>query len=124
MSNNCRERTSRCFHLRVLSGVADPSSSLPRVKPKETPNTHSESLFQIYFFFFFLVWLSWVFSYDTWWCAGSGAVVCGLSCCKASGILVPQPGIKHVSPGLQGGFLTTGPPGKSLRNTLAFLFEL
>ena len=29
------------------------------------------------------------------------------------GILVPQPGIDPESPGLEGEFLTTGPPGKS-----------
>ena len=34
--------------------------------------------------------------------------------CKACGVLVPWPGIEPVSPALQGGFLTTGPPGKSL----------
>ena len=28
-------------------------------------------------------------------------------------ILAPRPGIKHLSSALQGGFLTTGPPGKS-----------
>ena len=39
----------------------------------------------------------------------------GLSSCgpKACGILVPQPGIKPTSSALEGGFLTTGPPGKS-----------
>ena len=36
-----------------------------------------------------------------------------LSCPVACGILVPQPGIKPMSPALQGRFLTTGPPGKS-----------
>ena len=30
----------------------------------------------------------------------------------ACGILVPGPEIKPMSPALQGGFLTTGPPGK------------
>ena len=40
----------------------------------------------------------------------------GLSCSSACGILVPQPRpmIELESPALQGGFLTTGPPGKSL----------
>ena len=37
-----------------------------------------------------------------------------LSCSEAGGIFVPQPGIKPMSPALQGRFLTTGPPGKSL----------
>ena len=36
-----------------------------------------------------------------------------LSCPVACGILVPQPGIKPMSPALQGRFLTTEPPGKS-----------
>ena len=30
------------------------------------------------------------------------------------GLLTPQPGIEPTSPALQGGFLITGPPGKSL----------
>ena len=41
-------------------------------------------------------------------------VVCGLSSSMACGILVPRPGIKPTSPALQGGFLTSGPPGKAL----------
>ena len=59
--------------------------------------------------FYFLFWLRWVlvvhphflgaarelFSYGMW-------------------DLVPQPGIKPTSLALEGGFLTTGPPGKSL----------
>ena len=36
-----------------------------------------------------------------------------LSCPAACGILVPGLGIEPVSPVLAGGFLTTGPPGKS-----------
>ena len=35
-------------------------------------------------------------------------------CSTACGILVPQPGIKPMSPALEGQFLATGPPGKSL----------
>ena len=31
----------------------------------------------------------------------------------ACGILVPQPGIEPVSPALEGGVSTTGPPGRS-----------
>ena len=45
--------------------------------------------------------------------AGSSIVVLGFSCPMACGILVPQPGIKLVSPQLQSRFLTTGPLGKS-----------
>ena len=40
-------------------------------------------------------------------------VVRGLSSSMACGILVHLPGIKPMSPALQGGFLTSGPPGKS-----------
>ena len=46
--------------------------------------------------------------------AGSVVAVPGLCCPVASGILIPQPGIKPVSPALEGRFLTTGPPGKFL----------
>ena len=45
---------------------------------------------------------------------GSVVAACGLSCPVACGILVPRPGIKPVSLALEGGFLTTEPPGKSL----------
>ena len=45
---------------------------------------------------------------------GSVVVVCGLSCPAACGILVPRPGIEPTSSALEGGVLTTGPPGKSL----------
>ena len=41
-------------------------------------------------------------------------VVRGLSSSMACGILVHLPGIKPMSPALQGGFLTSGPPGKAL----------
>ena len=45
---------------------------------------------------------------------GSVVVAQGLSCSAVCEILVPQPGIKPKSPELQGKFLTTGLPGKSL----------
>ena len=38
----------------------------------------------------------------------------GHGCSAACGILVPEPGIEPMSPALASGFLTTGPPGKSL----------
>ena len=38
----------------------------------------------------------------------------GFSCSKACEILIPQPGIEPMFPALQGRFLTTGLPGKSL----------
>ena len=47
------------------------------------------------------------------WHTGSLVVAHGLSCPEACGILVPRPGIEPASPALEGGFLTTGPPGKS-----------
>ena len=46
-------------------------------------------------------------------CQGSVAVAHGLSCPVACGIFVLGPGIKPMFPALAGGFLTTGPPGKS-----------
>ena len=43
------------------------------------------------------------------------------SCGKACGILVPQPGTEPASLALQGGLLTTGPPGKSCMLTFELL---
>ena len=45
--------------------------------------------------------------------ASSAVLVHGLNCPAACGILVPRPGIEPASPALEGGFFTTGPPGKS-----------
>ena len=47
-------------------------------------------------------------------CVGSVVAAHGLSCPMAGRILVARPGIERASPALEGGFLTTGPPGKSL----------
>ena len=53
-------------------------------------------------------------SCGTWTLAGTGSAVLthGLSCLVACEMLVPRPGIKLLSPALDGGFLTTGPPEK------------
>ena len=55
-------------------------------------------------------------------CASSVVVAQGLSCSAACGILVPQPVIEPMSPAMEGGFFTTGPPGKSL--CISFLLLL
>ena len=47
------------------------------------------------------------------WLMDSLVMVWGLSCSHTCRILVPWPGIEPTSLALQGGFLTTGPPGKS-----------
>ena len=47
------------------------------------------------------------------WCTDSLVAMCRLSCPVTCGILVPWPGIESASSALQGGFSTTGPPGKS-----------
>ena len=44
---------------------------------------------------------------------GSLVVACGHSCLVACGILAPHPEIEPTSSALEGGFLTTVPPGKS-----------
>ena len=49
---------------------------------------------------------------------GSVFVAHGLICPMVFGFLVPRPGIKPKFPALQGRFLTTGPPGKSLFSLL------
>ena len=85
----------------------------------------------------------WVFSLSLWRAGSMPRGLCslrhvgsvvearGLSCPTACGILVPRPRIKPASPALEGGFFTTGPPGKSpheeilirvaLRHTLRIL---
>ena len=40
-------------------------------------------------------------------------VVCGIPCSTARGVLFPRPGTEPNSSALQGGLLTSGPPGKS-----------
>ena len=56
--------------------------------------------------------------------AGSLVVARGRSCPVACVILVPQPGIEPTSPALEGGFLTTGPPGKSRNNLFILQFSV
>ena len=52
---------------------------------------------------------------DLWlWCADSLISAHRLRSSAACGIIVPQPWFEPLSPALQGRFLTTGPPGKSL----------
>ena len=55
-----------------------------------------------------------LFSCGMWALGHMGSVVAahGLSCPMACGILVPQPGIKPMSPALEGRFLTTELPRK------------
>ena len=51
-------------------------------------------------------------------CTGLSSCGAWLSCPAACWILVTRPGIKPVSLALEGGFITTGPAGKSLSLTL------
>ena len=62
-----------------------------------------------------VVVVHWFSSCGMWALEHVGSVVAAhrLSCPTACGILVPPPGIEPASPALEGGFLTTGPPGKS-----------
>ena len=46
-------------------------------------------------------------------CKGSVVAQHGLSCPAVCEILVPRPELEPASPALEGGFLTTGQPGKS-----------
>lgn len=62
---------------------------------------------------FCLVWLCCVLLQH----AGSLVEVCGLSC-HLAWVLVPQPGIKSVSPAMESRFLTTGEPPRKSQETL------
>ena len=55
-------------------------------------------------------WLHWI-SRGVW---ASLVVALGLSCPSDVGIFAPLPGMEPLPPALEGGFLTTGPPGKPL----------
>ena len=73
----------------------------------------------VFFFFLVFVYLTVLhLSYSTQdlslWCTDSLVEVHVLSYSEPCGILVPKPRIEPASPELQGGFLITGPPGKSL----------
>ena len=57
-----------------------------------------------------LFWLHWVFIAA---CTGSVIVAPGLSFNATCGILVPHLGAEPGCPALEGGFLATGPQGKS-----------
>ena len=65
----------------------------------------SSTLWTLFFFNLLIV-------YFIWLCQVL-ATAWGLHCSTTCGILVPWPGIKPASPALEGGFLTTRPPGKS-----------
>ena len=57
-------------------------------------------------------------------CTDSLVGVLGLGSCDMRKTRVPQPGTEPMSPALQGGFLTTGPPGKSLAHFLIHLLNV
>ena len=85
------------------------------------------SFFLILLFFFFIFWLCWVFAVAhrlslvaasggsggaTLYLQSMGYRAYRLSCLMARGIF-PDQGFEPVSPALAGGFLITGPTGKS-----------
>ena len=89
-----------------------------RDKHTQRPSVNTQTgyrrgtLFQLFFFFKLNIWHVGSF---TWAHRLSGF---SSSSTWTPEILVPWPGIEPVSPVLHGGFLTTGPPGKSLSNVL------
>ena len=70
------------------------------------------------FFFFAVLGLCGMQAFLSLQCTGFLVVARRLSCPVACGTLVPRPGIEAMSLALEGRFLTTGPPGKSLLNLL------
>ena len=113
-----KKKKIQTFQLQNLcTGGFSGFQAVPLAQPLKSPSSQSllthcverldldhPSHFLVYLFCCFLIfiWLHWVL-----------VVVCGLSCSKACGILVPETGIEPASSALPGGFLTTGPPGKS-----------
>ena len=88
------------------------------------------------FFFFLIIFKVFIYLFKFWphevFVATHGlcivarglsfAVAHRLSCSLACGILVPQRGIEFTCSALEGKFLTTGPPGKSLLTILFLKF--
>ena len=69
-------------------------------------------IFIFYYFLNYLIILFFIIFYFIY--LFGSAVAHGLSWSEVCGILVPRPGVKLACSELQGGFLTTGPSGKSL----------
>ena len=62
-----------------------------------------------------VVWVLFQVQQSLFWLRWAFPVLRGLSCPEPQGILIPWPGIEPISPALEVKFLTTGPPGKSLK---------
>ena len=85
-----------------------------------TPDLRRRGFFPfcLFVWFFVVVLATLGFCCSSW--ASLVVVLEGLFCPMACGILVSQSGIKPAPPALEGRFLTTGPPGKSLHRGLLF----
>ena len=94
---------SLCTHTEEMSSEDMGRRQLSENHKESAPETKLPTPFLSFF------WLCWIFIAVH----GLSLMVRWLSCPTAWGILVPQSQIKPVSPALEGGFLTTGPPGKS-----------
>ena len=66
----------------------------------------------LFFYFHLFIWRHWVL-----------VEAHGLSCPTVCGILVSRLGIKPASSALKGGFLITGPPGKSQEESFKYHFH-
>ena len=95
----------------ALDEVLAQQPPLPPCTRAPLNSTYSFFL-NILFIYLFIYLFICLFIY--FWLCRVLVVACGLSCSVACGILVPWLGIEPASPALKGGFLTTGPPGKSL----------
>ena len=108
---NCSNLSASSYQ--VLTHFPDVSLYIPLVSslildlPSQVAEAHShiESYSPLLCLFFFFKVFIYLFS----------LAVLGLRCgARASLVVVPWPGMEAASPALEGGFLTTAPPGKSL----------
>ena len=96
---------SLCTHIEEMSSEDMGKRQLSENHRESSPKTKLPTPFLFFFFF--------------WLCAGASLRCMGfllwyvglVAHCMRD--LVPKPQIKPMSPALEGGFLTTGPPGKS-----------
>ena len=83
---------------------------------KRTPNSQKAIFLKKNKTIYLCIWLCWVWVAILW----IFIVAQWLSCPAACGILVPWPGIEPASFAMEGGFLTTGPPGKSQKGNINY----
>ena len=124
MRSKRQVRIKSCRVFRIQSDTIKLQILLAKTKRKSLELPVEVDIIYIFFFSFFVCgFCSCSMQALQLWHVSSVVVAHRwLSCSVACGILVPRPGIEPMSPALEGGFLTIGPPGESLIYILRRIF--